>query len=380
MNTKSRKPLTIANGFLINAASVGMLNKGFTEAIEGGKNSLTQLRLLFALLVLIDHAVAIAVPSMQQLGLQRFTFGYLAVNGFFILSGILLARSLSQRGFTLFYVRDRILRIYPALLFFLAIATFVVGPLVAGKWFQWDREHFYFLVNGLLFLDTSTGPVGFYLKNPWPQEYGGQLWTLRHEIIVYFLAPFLYLLHRYYSKHAIGLVALFAATAVILIVPSEPNTQITDSLPGIFIPLSRLGFCFILGTIIWSERRRVAWFVALGMAGIAALFWFPAGTGLGDISATLMVVIPIVIFTLIPPERLTPRAIKELPDLSYGVYLWHYPIMQILLGSFAVTQPLRLFILAVPLSLLAGAVSWFLVEKPALKLRSLHSAVRPKKS
>jgi peptidoglycan/LPS O-acetylase OafA/YrhL len=291
----------------------------------------------------------------------------------FFLSGLLLARSLSHKGLSLNYVKDRALRIYPALIFFLLMATFVIGPIAAKSWFQWDYDHFYYLINGLFFMDTTTGPVGFYPNNPSPFEYSGQLWTLRFEVLVYFLAPILYLISRHAHKGLMTALTVLAALIVIFIIPSAPKAIITDNLPISLIPVIRLGFCFLLGTMVWLERQNAVFFFLLGMSGALSLCLFPAGTYLGDLSASLMMLCPIVGFALLPQKSVLPSWLKSTPDLSYGVYLWHYPLMQILLGSFHLINPVSLFIVGALLSLIMAAISWNLIEKPALKLKSTHS-------
>jgi len=57
--------------------------------------------------------------------------------------------------------------------------------------------------------------------------------------------------------------------------------------------------------------------------------------------------------------------IKRLPfDFSYGIYIWHMPVINLLL-VLNIDNPT----LAALLTLLVAANSWFLVEKPALRLK-----------
>ncbi len=51
-------------------------------------------------------------------------------------------------------------------------------------------------------------------------------------------------------------------------------------------------------------------------------------------------------------------------DLSYGVYVWHAPIINLLL-VLGIPSPL----LVIVLTFFFAILSWFLVEKPALKLK-----------
>lgn len=228
---------------------------------------------------------------------------------------------------------------------------------------------FSFLLNALNFMDTTTGPVGFYPENPSPFEYAGQLWTLRFEIFVYFLAPILYLIGRLTKPWFIIALTIFAGALVLIIIPSDPKPLFIQHHSHSFAPLIRLCFCFLLGTILWQERRNAFVFLILGLLGMMALGFFPATTLIGDLAISLSLFVPALGLTLLSQRYLLPKGLKSIPDLSYGVFLWHYPIMQILWGSFEIRSSLPLFFCSVLLSLMAAALSWSFVEKPALGLK-----------
>jgi len=67
--------------------------------------------------VMLDHAWQVSLgESSEYFVIFGMTTGYIAVNGFFVLSGLLIARSLQGKGFGLNYIRARALRLYPALI------------------------------------------------------------------------------------------------------------------------------------------------------------------------------------------------------------------------------------------------------------------------
>ena len=59
----------------------------------------------------------------------------------------------------------------------------------------------------------------------------------------------------------------------------------------------------------------------------------------------------------------------DLPDWSYGIYIWHYPIMQIVLFLDPQADPVKVGLITVPVTCLVSAISWSLVEKPSLGLK-----------
>ncbi len=69
-------------------------------------------------------------------------------------------------------------------------------------------------------------------------------------------------------------------------------------------------------------------------------------------------------FSYIPRLPQIPHGI----DLSYGAYLWAWPIQQAIV-SFGVRRPTLLIAIGMPVILAFAALSWFLVERPALRLK-----------
>ena len=60
---------------------------------------------------------------------------------------------------------------------------------------------------------------------------------------------------------------------------------------------------------------------------------------------------------------------RKVPDVSYGVYLYGFPIQKLLLWHVHGISATTLFLLAMPLSCIAGLLSWHLVERPFLRLK-----------
>src|SRR5262245_27203349 len=97
----------------------------------GRENSCTFLRLFFALLVVIGHAYVLG--GFGEVPLHRWTGGALsgremAVQGFFVLSGFLIATSLGQHSSLWRFTCHRTFRILPAFWVYLALIVFVVTP------------------------------------------------------------------------------------------------------------------------------------------------------------------------------------------------------------------------------------------------------------
>lgn len=123
-----------------------------------------------------------------------------------------------------------------------------------------------------------------------------------------------------------------------------------------------VGGCFYLyrAEIPWKRNLALAALVLLGILlffkptaepalcilwGYAVLHYAKAGTGL--------------------------LAFNRLPDVSYGIYLYAWPINKMLLWHFPDMNVHAAMVAVFALSVLAGTASWYLVEKPCMKAKAL---------
>lgn len=116
----------------------------------------------------------------------------MAVNGFFVLSGLLIAKSLSTRRNLGTYLRSRLLRIYPALIamalaFILVFASVFSQP--GGIERIWSAETWSYALRVLAMGDPENAPGGTFAGNL-EADFNGPLWTIRSEMLTYLAAAF----------------------------------------------------------------------------------------------------------------------------------------------------------------------------------------------
>jgi peptidoglycan/LPS O-acetylase OafA/YrhL len=139
--------------------------------------------------------------------------------------------------------------------------------------------------------------------------------------------------------------------------PLAPNDQVTRE----------LALLFALGSLAWCWRARIVVSLTVAAAALAVVAWNPAGIGRG---ALLEPLLAYVVLVAAYHPRLQWPAFNRTGDYSYGLYVYSFPIQQLLVQLLPGATPARLFALALPAALVVAALSWHVVEKPALGLKS----------
>ncbi|MAN73079.1 MAG: acyltransferase [Henriciella sp.] len=327
-----------------------------------GTNHFTLLRWFLAGAVLVGHAWMIPT-GYEPTRIHDWTFSYLAVNGFFILSGLLIAKSLATRNELASYARSRLLRIYPAFILLIIALLLVFGPLFGrprGIAYLGQAEPWAYVTRTLLMGDPLTSPGGVFHASPEP-VFNGALWTIRYEVLAYLLAAIGFMLGA--LKRPGTTVALLVASQLAYLAIQHP--PLADLLPSGVISLFRFTTAFLIGMVLWHfpklrQPGPVGMFLAL------AAFLLFGWSAVGELLANLLLAACLMQFGLVarPSYRFA-----RMPDYSYGIYIWHYPVLQSVLMSNRDMPPALLLAISTPLVLLCAGTSWHLVEKPALKLK-----------
>lgn len=331
------------------------------------KNHLTAVRWMLASLVAVGH-LWILTEAYEPLTLHGWSASYLAVNGFFILSGLLIAKSLSTRQNIGAYFRSRALRIYPALVLILLAFAFFFSPFFSepgGVSHVTAAETWKFIVRVLLLGNPEGAPGGIFAGN-FEQDFNGPLWTIRYEIAAYILAAAAFYIGA--AKSLSRTLSLFCVVQVAYV--AAPFVIDLEQLPAGLLPLMRLSSAFLMGMVLWHWpvlRRPPIWSVV----ALSVLFLIFGGTIAGELIGNLMLT---GIIMRIGLSQTASTTLIKLPDYSYGIYIWHYPVMQAILFLLPELGPWQLMLLSVPIFTICAGLSWHYVEKPFLKLKIRNSA------
>jgi peptidoglycan/LPS O-acetylase OafA/YrhL len=338
-------------------------------AWAGQRNNFNLMRLVAAWMVIYGHAWAIIgssghdhVAALTQLR----SAGAVAVDLFFVVSGFLIAASLERnnmRG----YLVSRALRILPALVACVALTTFVLGPLLttAADYWRQPMTWNYFLVNASLLLSRFHLP-GVFESHPLAVV-NGSLWTLPSEARLYILLMIAWLCgvlapKRYTLLWALTLLSGYALAWHFWPLPDH---------------IQKYGECtafFITGTLLWVNRARVRlsiWPVLGLLAGLALL----RGSQWAHLPYFGLMTYGTLYVGLVPKLPMIRHT-----DLSYGLYLYGWPAQQLAWMAVPGSGPFTNMAIATVFALACAALSWFLVEKPALRLKRHFVARAPEAS
>jgi peptidoglycan/LPS O-acetylase OafA/YrhL len=330
------------------------------DRFDPRRNSFDVLRLSFALLVACSHGISVHLGSQPHLGLS--TIGDFGLDGFFILSGFLVTRSwFGLRSFPRF-AWHRFLRIMPGFWVCLLVVGFVVAPLAAVLQgmsplvaFTGEPSALRYVLSNAGLLIVQYDIAGILADTPRGVSFNGSLWTLFFEAFCYALVG---------GLGAVGLLrrrpALVPAALGVLLV----LTALQEAGLPVFINdrLLRLTLVFLLGATAYLYAHRIPVHGGIA-AGCAALFL--TSLALFDDYRVLGAAPLAYLFLWFGVSFPWPWAMRA--DLSYGLYIYHWPVLQLLVVTALRNLPSGVFV-PVGLAMVLGlaALSWYLVEKPAL--------------
>lgn len=344
----------------------------------------------------IDGLRAIAVTAVVagHIGLPGFGGGFIGVDIFFVISGYLIIGQILQNlregtfSFAKFWTK-RALRIIPPML-----ATLLVCSIIAPFVFVTPAQ---FKEFGSEVAYSATMLVNYYFL--YKQDYFDSeaifkpllhIWSLAVEEQFYLIAP-IALFSFWGSRRIAGSVQrwLFPALAClaflgsliacILYTQSEKNFAFYVMLCRAWEFIAGGAIYFLLPSVARLPKLALELAAVIGLSAIAisVIFFsesqkFPSYLAVLPVAGAFLVIIS----GIAGPEVQVARLLASPPLVwiglvSYGWYLWHWPILSFSrIYSFG-TENLARDIGAVSVGFLLAVVSYFLIERPCLRLRRL---------
>ncbi len=328
------------------------------------QNNFDFVRLMAASFVLFSHMYALMGKSEPELATDH-SLGNIGLLIFFSISGYLVTLSWLSDPNPFRFLARRVLRIWPALVVIVMISAFILAPVFGEKPLAElivSREFFRFLSN-LTFVPPYKGLDAF-ASLPL-REVNGSLWTIPIEFLCYIVTAvivgFRVSVGRWLLVLAMGAACIyyFAVSA------GRDPFGFAASHPFVVRFIS-LWFFFAAGALVavWC-RTHIP--IALAIVGVVA------GSVLlvsGQVVAGLLLALPIAIIALGRASWPVIRGAGRMGDFSYGLYLYAWPCQQIVVHYFGTARPVIVeALISLCLALACAVASWFVVERPALRLK-----------
>ena len=344
------------------------------------KNNFDLIRLFAAFQVALVHVFQIMEIETAWVGSLMLHLFHLfpGVPIFFFISGFLISRSYENNSCSKEFFINRVLRLYPGLIVCVAfsIVLVMVSGYLQGKGVQWFEL-------ALLFLAKVTF---FQFYNPdFMRSYGdgvlnGSLWTITVEIQFYLLIPVVFFILSRKPQKCTANCTLVVLTIVFFILnrlyavlPDMVDESLITKLIGVsFLPWF---YIFLLGVLAQRNFEFSHAYLAGKFHLIFPVYLFSAymlsGSGSAFGNNSNPIVAALLVLTVFSFAYSTPALSKKVlrgNDMSYGIYIYHMPVVNLLLYS-GLYRKTEYGFVALTACILLAAISWLIIEKPALRLK-----------
>lgn len=331
--------------------------------MKGRNNNYDIIRLIASIVVIFSHSFPLSIgyingsdpdPLNQLTG--NISFGHLAVMVFFIISGFLITQSFDRSKNPVLFLKARVLRIIPALTFVVVLTIFILGPLVTtlhiDDYFS-SHGTFEYFKNITMYYMVFHLP-GVFEHNAFPNGVNGSLWTLMYEFTCYI------------GVLILGITGLLRKEIILILFIS---TSILNSIGIGPVAIEMLLF-FSAGMLFYTYRNKInlklsVFLISIIITFICFVYYKPYFMPIITICITYIV----MYLTYATKTKING---SKFGDLSYGTYIFAFPIQQMVTYYFGGTMTWWVnFLISLPITLIFAAISWNLIEKNALKYKSV---------
>jgi peptidoglycan/LPS O-acetylase OafA/YrhL len=330
------------------------------------ENNFDFARLFFSIVVLFQHfSVLTEIPSFRIF--QTFTWLLQPVESFFVISGFLISLSYTRSKSLTSYFKKRIQRILPAY-FTVVIFCSLAGFFLTNK----DKFRYFspvflkYIFANLTFLNFIQPSLpGVFTENPVPGGVNGSLWTIKLEVMFYLLLPFLfYLLHRFSLvllpvAYSLSVLYFYSFQKLAISLNKPFFQEVARQLPG-YLSYFICGISIFLMYEKFRKHKNILLTISIVLYLLSRIY-----------SSTFFFFNPIslaIIIIFLCNEFMYLGNWGRYGDFSYGIYIWHFPVIQTLIQlKFDNLNPLIFLIIVILITTLFSVISWRYIEKPFLK-------------
>lgn len=335
--------------------------------IDVAANSFDYIRVIAALSIITTHLLAHIPPANETIkSIMAYFNGYFyGVVTFFAISGFLIPNSIEKSKSFKFFLKKRILRLYPGIWCAFFISFFCILFLYKPE-LNMKRIIIWF----------GTQLTFFQVYTPdWLRGYGngtpnGALWTIVVELQLYVISYFIYDFIKKLNIKQWLLIIVFAASANIVCWAIRPQVpHIIYRL--IFVSFIPYFYIYLIGMFLYIYKDTILislsqyWLIVLLAYSVSmtAFYLFLPRAGFYaplDIGLTLPVVVVSCAYGL-GKHRMNY-------EISYGMFLYHFIVINALI-QLGLTDGMKAIFIVIPVSIMMGFIEFYLIDRPCSKIR-----------
>lgn len=343
---------------------------------EHRRNNFDFIRLLAAFLVIAGHCFFVLGrndldPAYLFSG-GSFHLGDIGLDFFFITSGCLVLAAWERDPNVIRFVANRTLRIIPGLTVAVLFSILVVGALATvlplGRYFGDGRTWEYLSCISVFGLKSYL--PGCFGHNPSDATVNGSLWSLPYEVLCYGLILVLGVIGI--ARRPAASIVIFGIIYAYYVAIWHNSRWIIDrDLTPVVnsLYLVRLGLFFAGGMLLHFLVQ--AGFRPMKYSWLMCVVAILLARSVGLLADFLPLLLPYLIFSIAYDKFLGLHQAARFGDFSYGLYIYAFPIQQLLVrpGTVLPKQVLPLLFVTLALTGLCAFCSWHIIEKRSLLLR-----------
>ena len=327
-------------------------------------NNFDALRLVAALMVILGHGQDLEgqIPTI----LWNFPISRIGLDVFFSISGYLVCDSWLRTPRLAPFLAKRALRIFPALIVCVALTVLVMGPLSTAlplaRYFG-HHQTWNYLLNALLYLQLHL--PGVFTERHLGGAVNGSLWSLFPETLCYLTIPLIWLAPRWNRLPIlVGVMAGCGLLGLYIFDHPELQPDLVYSADPKYV-LVQVPF-FMAGAVLRLLQIRFPAMFRLDIAVVCTgvMFYLPPVLGTGSVPYEWLT----LAYVVIALGRFSTPVLNQAArfgDMSYGLYLYAFPMQQIVLDH-GPHWPITRSTLG---TLAIAFLSWHLIEAPALRFK-----------
>ena len=330
------------------------------------QNNFDLLRLLFAIIVCLVHAQTLS-GFTQLTWITQALSSSIAVKSFFVVSGFLIFMSYERSSSFKSYAIKRIRRIYPAYFVVVMLCALGLVTISAKPTTYFSLIWLKYLLANLSFLNFLHPTLPGVFESNSLQAVNGALWTLKIEVAFYLCVPILVLLCRRFSVLSVLIIAYILSITYSLMMQKIAHNNNSAMLLELSRQLPAQLCYFISGAFFYYKlaffEKNVRYFLSFAISVLIINSSYPLPIFEPFALATVITFLGLFLYL---------GNFGKYGDFSYGFYILHFPIIQIILHVCWFKDSPWYFLASITvLTAISAIPMWHIVEKRFL-LRNSH--------